>query len=106
MPKYKVLKGVAHNFGHSFISLMNYEEGDYVMGHLLKAARHSGKSELRVDVLEKNWQPPELAVPPVHASLGRYCVQFPRLVSSSGSSMELIVNTLMTIRFDLAIERP
>jgi hypothetical protein len=31
MPRYKVLKGVAHHDGHSFTSLMNYVGNDYVM---------------------------------------------------------------------------
>src|SRR6516225_918103 len=31
MPRFKVLKGVAHNIGHSFTSLMNYSIDDYSM---------------------------------------------------------------------------
>ncbi len=39
MPGYKVLKGVAHNVGHSFTSLMNYADDDYTMGHILRFVR-------------------------------------------------------------------
>jgi len=39
MTSHKLLKSVSHNFGHSFISLMNYVKGDYILGHLLNQAR-------------------------------------------------------------------
>ena len=42
MPGYKVLKGVAHNVGHSFTSLMNYADDDYTMGYILRFARDAG----------------------------------------------------------------
>src|SRR5439155_1154843 len=39
MSRYKFLKSIAHNLGHSFLSLMNYVEGDYIHAHLFRAAR-------------------------------------------------------------------
>jgi hypothetical protein len=42
MPRFKVLKGVAHNVGASFTSLMNYASDDYSMGHILRFARQQG----------------------------------------------------------------
>jgi hypothetical protein len=42
MPRFKVLKSVAHNIGHSFTSLMNYSRDDYSMGHILRFARETG----------------------------------------------------------------
>jgi hypothetical protein len=44
MARYKVLKSVAHNIGHSFTSLMNYADDDYVMGHILRFARRGRAS--------------------------------------------------------------
>jgi hypothetical protein len=49
MSRYKVLKSVAHNIGHSFTSLMNYADDDYAMGHLLRFARRSGCNTLTSD---------------------------------------------------------
>jgi hypothetical protein len=49
MPKVKVLKGVAHNIGDSFTSLMNYCADDYSMGHILRFARESGINTLTID---------------------------------------------------------
>ena len=106
MARYKVLKGVAHNFGHSFISLENYFDTDYVMGYLLTAARQSGLEELRVDILNKKWEPKDLATRPIVDSLTHYCNWFPKLVEQSGTSMDVIAQAHMTIRFDLAKARP
>jgi hypothetical protein len=44
MPRYKVLKSVAHNIGDSFTSLMNYAVDDYPNGnpHCEQGRRWSG----------------------------------------------------------------
>jgi hypothetical protein len=44
--KYKNLKSVAHNFGHSFTSDMNYAEDDFVMSHLARSAIRTGSTEM------------------------------------------------------------
>jgi hypothetical protein len=49
MPRFKVLKGVAHNIGHSFTSLMNYSVDDYSMGHILRYARETEIDTLVLD---------------------------------------------------------
>lgn len=52
MTSHKPLKSVSHNFGHSFISLMNYINDDYFMGHLLNQARKTKCNKLNVDILK------------------------------------------------------
>lgn len=52
MARYKVLKSVAHNIGHSFTSLMNYVDDDYVMGHILHFARQTGRDTLTIDFVK------------------------------------------------------
>ena len=49
--KYKVIKSAAHNFGHSFVSLMNYRGDDYVMSHLARLVVETGRSEVSVDLM-------------------------------------------------------
>ena len=41
MSSHKVLKSVVHNFGHSFTSLMNYRENDYVVGTPVGVGSHN-----------------------------------------------------------------
>ena len=39
--KYKHIDAVLHNFGHSFVSLMNYVDDEYILDVLPELARHS-----------------------------------------------------------------
>jgi hypothetical protein len=57
MPRVKVLKGVAHNVGSSFTSLVNYAADDYSMGHILRFARESGRDTLTIDLLNGTGSP-------------------------------------------------
>lgn len=65
MARYKVLKSVTHSMAHSFTSLMNYAEDDYVMGHLLREARETHRATLRVDLLTGVASPSELLSSPI-----------------------------------------
>jgi len=85
MSRYKVLKGVAHNIGHSFTSLMNYVDDDYVMGHILRFARSTGCSVLTIDFVTGVAQPPELLLSPISSVPSRYTEFFWDLVKNSGS---------------------
>jgi len=73
-----------------FTSLMNYSDGDYVMGHLLSAARATGEETLSVDLLSGRAVPSALLVPPVSRSVDFYAKGFPDLVRRSGSTMEFV----------------
>ena len=102
MARYKVLGSVAHNFGHSFTSLLNYRDGDYVMGHLVARSFETGAPELSVDVLSGIASPPELLAGPIGDAVRSYCEWFPKLVVSHQSSLAFVDRAAMTIRFDLA----
>ncbi len=105
MARYKVLKSVAHSFGHSFVSLMNYAEHDYVMGHLLTQARATRSNRLLLDMLSGRAAPEALLTQPIAASLGRYAAWFPGLVASHRSSLRFVHAARMEIVFDLNAER-
>lgn len=102
--KYKVLKGVAHNFGHSFVSRENYDHvaDDYVIGQLARAAVALGEPELRVDVLARRADPRPLLTPVVRQSLIRYADWFPRLLHSHGIPPQAVTHATMHVRFDLS----
>ena len=105
MAKYRVLKSVAHNIGHSFTSLMNFRGDDYVMGHLLNAARKSGISTLQVDLLSSEAKPRELLPPPVAASVESYTARFPELVRANGSELSFVARATLTVTFDASRTR-
>lgn len=106
MASHKPLKSVSHNFGHSFISLMNYVKDDYTLGHLLNQARQTNINKLTVDILKKLAEPTELLTPEIKSSIERWNKWFPTLVESSGSTMEFVNSATMTIEFDLQKIRP
>ena len=60
MTSHKPLKDVAHDFGHSFVSLMNYIDDVYFLGHLLKQVRATNSSRLEVDLLRGTAKPEQL----------------------------------------------
>jgi len=106
MPSHKPLKSVSHNFSHSFISLMNYLNDDYFLGHLLKQARVTKLSKLYIDVLQNKASPDPLVTKEVLSSIEYWNRWFPTLVESSGSSMEFVKSATMIIEFDLSIIKP
>jgi hypothetical protein len=87
MPRVKVLKGVAHSVGSSFTSLMNFSDGDYSLGHVLRFARRSGLNTLTIDLLSGHGNPAALLAEPLSALPEWYSNMFRRLVQSAGSDL-------------------
>jgi hypothetical protein len=106
MPKLKVLKGVAHNIGSSFTSLMNFTGDDYSMGHILRFARESSSNTLTINLLTGEGFPPNLLREPISALPSWYSKMFLRLVHSSGSSPELVHSATLTLVYDLQRRKP
>jgi hypothetical protein len=106
MARYKVLKGVAHDIGHTFTSLMNYVSDDYVMGHVLRFARRSGRDTLMIDFVAGEAGPPELLLEPISEVPTRYRKWFWEMVQQQGSDPSYVHSAKLTLKFNLAIERP
>ena len=87
--KYSVLKSVAHNFSHSFVSFMNYVDDGYVIDDLRQLARQANGERISIHwIPEFNRQGP---LPQrVLKSIANYKAWLPDLVSSSGASVEVI----------------
>lgn len=105
MARYRVLKGVAHNVGYSFVSLMNYAGDDYVMGHILRLGRTTGRDTLTINLMDGTGEPPELLVSPISDVPTWYSKMFWRLVRSHGSDPSLVRSALLVIRYNLSEER-
>lgn len=106
MARYKTLKAVAHNFGHSFTGDMNWFEGDYAMGHTLRQARLVDCPELRVDLLSGQFQPQEMSSPEVEEAVRNYVNWFPTFVENENSALSLISAARMVVQFDHARTKP
>ena len=106
MPRFKVLKGVTHNVGHSFTSLMNYSVDDYSMGHILRFARETGLDTLTIDFMTGQGHPASLLSDPISDLPRWYTKMFWDLVKSSGSDRELVQSAILTLNYDLQRTRP
>jgi hypothetical protein len=106
MARYKVPKGVVHNVGHSFTSLMNYAGDDYVLGHLLRFVRRTGVETLTIDFVKEVAGPPELLAEPIGELPVWYTKMFWHLVESSGSDRSLVKSATLVFRYHLSIQRP
>jgi hypothetical protein len=95
--RYKVLKSVAHNIGHSFTSLMNYAGDDYVMGHILRLARLTGQDTLTIDFVAGNAAPVELLQEPISEIPAQYTRFFWSLVETHGSDRTYVKAVQMSV---------
>jgi len=87
--KYRILNSVAHNFTHSFVSLMNYVDDGYVIDDLLQVARDA-KGE-RVSIQWIPDLPPPLSLPPrVLKSIADRKTWLPSHVANSGADISAI----------------
>jgi len=65
--KYKNIRSAIHNFGHSFVSLMNYVDGVYV-SDLLFDIRAKGH-DVEIDWLENTFAPESEMTPTIRKSI-------------------------------------
>jgi hypothetical protein len=105
MPSHKSLKSVAHNVGHSFISLMNHTGLDYFLGALLKRVRTTKLTKLEIDLLNNIVAPKALLTVGITACIETNVKWFPEMVLASGSSIDFIKSAIVTIEFDLQVSR-
>lgn len=101
MPRFKVLKGVAHNIGHSFTSLMNFAADDYSMGHILRFARETKSDTMTIDFMTGVGSPESLLQEPISKLPEWYTNRFWDLVKSSGSDRSLVRSASLTLSYDL-----
>ena len=66
--KYKNIYSAIHNFGHSFTSLMNYVDSDYVIDEL--ANIHRNGYDIEVDWKTRTFTPDTMASDRVKKSIG------------------------------------
>lgn len=104
--RYKALKSVAHDIGHSFSSLLNYSDGDYILGHILCQARKTGERELKIDLLTNDSVMGLLITPPVAESITSYRGWFRRHVNDRACGISAIHSAWLMVSFDLEQSRP
>lgn len=87
--KYKILKSIAHNFTHSFVSFMNYVDDGYVIDDLRELARKANGERVSVHWLPDSRLQSQLN-PRILKSIAYWKTRLPDLVARSGADIEAI----------------
>jgi len=96
--KYKRIPSAAHNFGHSFVSILNAA----AMCDLALTAAKSGVHRFRVDLLVGAAEPEIFLTPDVTGAIASYVARFPEHLAGEGIDIQRVQNATLTIDFMLA----
>jgi hypothetical protein len=110
VPKYKNIKSVAHNLGHSFLSDMNLA-GTWpaivmVPDVIYQAARASEASLVRIDFFRGTVEPAAVATDLVREAVGHYARGLPSLLESQSVLPTMVTGAELTLHFDFDASRP
>ena len=87
--KYKILKSVAHNFSHSFVSYMNYVDNGYIVDDLVNLARNANGERISI-----HWIPAtetqQFLTRRVLKSIAIHREWLPQHVQNSGARIDVI----------------
>jgi len=108
--KYKNIKSVAHNLGHSFLSDMNAVmargSGYHIVpAELFARAAQSSVPNVVVDFLARTVDPPELATPTVHESVVNYARELFRLCEAQNIEADSVRSARLFLDFDYGRRR-
>ena len=102
--KYKHIKSVAHNLGHSFLSDMNAvtDRGRYtiVPERLFAAAAHARLPEVHIDFLAHRIEPDAARLPEVEQAVSYYARWLSELLTSQNVAPEAVTGATLTLAFD------
>jgi hypothetical protein len=99
--RYKVLKSVAHNLGHHFVSDVSWHDADYPMGHLLRRAREIGEPAVSLDLVSGAVSPPGFAKTAEGGYLNRFAKWFMESWLPLESKPEYVSAATMDVTFEL-----
>lgn len=87
--KYKILKSVAHNFSHSFVSYMNYVDNGYIVDDLVNLARNANGERISI-----HWIPAtetqQFLTRRVLKSIAIHREWLPKHIQNSGARIDVI----------------
>jgi hypothetical protein len=87
--KYKILKSIAHNFSHSFVSYMNYVDDGYVVDDLAQLAREAKGERISIHWIPDS-ESQQVLTPRVLKSIAYHREWLPRHVEKSGARIDVI----------------
>jgi hypothetical protein len=95
--KYKNIKSMLHNFGHSFVSLMNYVDGEYAIDLLATALKELPEDRLEVHFPSRRIEPPAEYSPKLRKSVAFWADSLPRHMASHGVTQDALPELVLVI---------
>jgi len=107
MPSYKVLKSVAHNLGHSFLSDMNTVDQfkSFIAEVLLDIAEDRSEPKVEIDLLAGTITPAAFRRSDIEESVRLYHRMLRRLVDDQGAAWSMVKAARLKLGFDLTTLR-
>ena len=106
MAKYKNIKSVAHNIGHSFLSDMNMlgSGSGYVLvpEEIYWVAKSANEQKVRIDLMTGEVEPQSVATPNVTESAAIYARRLPELLLSQSVEPSMVRSAFLELEFDFA----
>lgn len=96
--KYKHIDSALHNFGHSFVSLMNYVDDLYVCDLMQAMAWDLPENELRIDFSVGSSSLPPASPPQLHKSVDYWQAWLPKLLESQKVSPASLGSVVLRYR--------
>ena len=101
MPKFKLLKSIAHNLAHSYLSLMNYIDWDYTVERIFQIAKTQRLPEVSIDMLNQTIRPEAFVISPILLSLDYWRKSLVGLLAAEHMCLEHVWTVVIRISFDL-----
>lgn len=96
--KYKNIKSVLHNFGHSFFSLMNYVDDEYIIDIVGKILKEIDTHELRIYFPEGRLSPDFDYPEKLKKSVKYWTDALPRQASSQNVDISKVTEIQLVVR--------
>lgn len=101
MAKLKLLKSIGHNTIHSFLSLMNYREDDYVIAYLYNIAKEKGIDGIVIDILGRSITPKAFEIPVIKQALNDLRKNFEWQLKNENLTLDDVHSATAKVVFNL-----
>jgi len=106
--KYKHIDAMLHNFGHSFFSMMNYVDDQYIIDVLPELARESENHEIDINFSSGQIIPKANYPEVLFKSMAYWNEWLPKHIANHGLEMERISNInfhfrLLQINYEIIV---
>lgn len=99
--KYKAIPSMLHNFGHSFMSLMNYVDGEYAVDLLQQALTGLPTYRLEIHFPSRKIDPPAEYPEKLRTSVGYWADSLPKHMANHGVTSEVVPEVVLVVFGDV-----